>query len=47
MMQVINSAIGIAINIPFLSNKIGKKNTKNTGKIKLLDNAIIIDAKGL
>ncbi len=47
IIKVINSAIGIAIKIPFSLNKIGKVNRKKTGKIKLLDKAIIIEAKGL
>ena len=47
IIKVTNSAIGIAINIPFKSKKNGKVNIKNIGKIKLLDTAIIIECKGL
>lgn len=42
IIKVINSAIGIAIKIPSKSDKNGNVNIKNTGKIKLLDNAFLI-----
>lgn len=47
IIKVINSAIGIAKNIPFVLNKNGNVNIKNIGKIKLRDIAIIIECKGL
>jgi hypothetical protein len=47
IIKVIASAIGIAKNIPCVSNKNGRVKINNTGKIKLLDKAIIIKAKGL
>lgn len=47
MTKVTASAIGIAKNIPCVSNKNGSVKINNTGKTKLLDKAIIIEAKGL